>query len=251
MEALSHKHRESQALVVRPHVFLSPFAVIWKLALMHWHRLHHKWHHQRSSDNKHGFPKFSTLFSHEATLSHERVPHWNARSTSLAPETPLPPLLGYVIGPRSSRDSSSSDWVWLVFTTNPDTWFHWGRWDLKGVGHGSPNPFPLHSMMHWARAVHVRNACASLLLSPLAFALSVSTSRHNALDVWISVSAPFLTPEIRILRSCWLWWGQFSCHLIKRWRWKWDFGERLSLIGFQRAGNRPHHSWALRWLCRS
>lgn len=84
MEAFSHKHRESQALVVRPRVFLSPFAVIWKLALMHWHRLHHKWHHQRSSDNKHGFPKFSTLFSHEATLSHERVPHWNVRLVLLA-----------------------------------------------------------------------------------------------------------------------------------------------------------------------
>lgn len=163
-----------------------------------------------------------------------------AHSSSLAP---LPPLLGYFIGPLSSRDSSSGDWVWLVFTTNPDTWFHWGRWDLKGGGHGSPNPFPLHSMMHWARAADVRNSCASLLLSPLAFALSVSSWRHNALNVWVSVSIPFLMPEIRILRSCRLWGGQFSRRLIKRWRWKWGFGDRLPLIWFQRARQQ--------WSCRS
>lgn len=55
----------------------------------------------------------------------------------------LSPLLGYFISPLNSCDSSSSDRVWLVFTTssaNPDTWFHWGRWDLKGGGHGSPGP---------------------------------------------------------------------------------------------------------------
>lgn len=55
----------------------------------------------------------------------------------------LSPLLGYFISPLNSCDSSSSDRVWLVFTTssaNPDTWFHWGRWDLKGGGHGSPSP---------------------------------------------------------------------------------------------------------------
>lgn len=55
----------------------------------------------------------------------------------------LSPLLGYFISSLNSCDSSSSDRVWLVFTTssaNPDTWFHWGRWDLKGGGHGSPSP---------------------------------------------------------------------------------------------------------------
>lgn len=156
-------------------------------------------------------------------------------STSLVPETPLPPLLGYFFGPLSSRDSSSGDWVWLVFTTNPDTWFHWRRWDLKGGGHGSPNPFPLYSMMHWARVTDVRNVCASLLHSPLAFALSVSSWRQNALDVWVSVSASFLTPEIRILCSCRLRGGHFSRCLIKRWCGKWGFGERLPLIWFQRA----------------
>lgn len=240
MKALSHEHRESQALALAPHFFLSPFAVIWRLSLIDWHRLHHKWHHQRRSDNKHGFPKCSALSSREATLS-----AWTgttlkcspraAHSTSLAPEMPLPPLLGYFNGPLSSSDSSSGDWVWLVFATNPDTWFHWGRWDLKDGGHGSPNPFPLYSMMHWARVTDVRNACASLLFSPLAFALSVSSWRHNALAVWVSVSTPFLTPEIRILHSCRLWGGHFRCRLIKRWRWKWSFGERLPLIWYLRA----------------
>lgn len=77
MQALSHKHSESQALTLGPRFFLSPFVVIWTLSLMHWHRLHHKWHHRRSSGNKHGLPKCSALSSREATLSHERAPRWN------------------------------------------------------------------------------------------------------------------------------------------------------------------------------
>lgn len=63
----------------------------------------------------------------------------NELQTTLSPS----PLLGYFIGPLNSCDSSSRDRVWLVFTTssaNFDTWFHWGRWDLKGEGHGSPSP---------------------------------------------------------------------------------------------------------------
>lgn len=64
-------------------------------------------------------------------------------STVAIPGWSLSSLLGYFISALNSPDSSSSDRVWLVFTTssaNPDTWFHWGRWDLKGGGHGSPNP---------------------------------------------------------------------------------------------------------------
>lgn len=120
MKALSHKHRESQALVVRPHVFLSPFAVIWKLALMHWHRLHHKWHNQRSSDNKHGFPKFSTLFSHEATLSHERVPHWNAARLVLGNTSPS--LIG-LCHRASQQPWQLQQWLSLAC-------FHYKPWHL-------------------------------------------------------------------------------------------------------------------------
>lgn len=210
MEARSHEHRESQELVNGASHLLEPL---------------------QPSNNKHGFP----CLQHFPAMKHLICSRHAARSTSVVPERPLPPLLGYFFGPLSSRDSSSGDWVWLVFTTNPDTWFHWRRWDLKGGGHGSPNPFPLYSMMHWARVTDVRNVCASLLRSPLAFALSVSSWRQNALDVWVSVSTPFLTPEIRILCSCRLRGGHFSRCLIKRWCGKWGFGERLPLIWFQRA----------------
>lgn len=51
----STQTQRKSGLSGRPCVFLSPFVVIWRLFLMHWHR--HKWHHQQSSDNKHGFPK--------------------------------------------------------------------------------------------------------------------------------------------------------------------------------------------------
>lgn len=81
-----------------------------------------------------GFRHFSLFY----TPTDSTVKWISGRLSTVAiPVWSLSPLLGYFISTLSSPDSSSSDWVWLVFMTssaNPDTWFHWGRWDLRRWG---------------------------------------------------------------------------------------------------------------------
>lgn len=108
-----------------PRIFLSPFAVIWRL--MHWPRRHHKLHHQRSSDKKN---KASQSLQHFPTIKrlclingrHLVCSRRAPRSTSLAPEMPPPPLIG-LFHRASQQPWQLQPWLSLAC-------FHYKPWHL-------------------------------------------------------------------------------------------------------------------------
>lgn len=147
-----------------------------------------------------------------------------ARSASLAPETPL-----FLIG--LFHWASQQPWQlqrWLSLAC-----FHYKPWHLISLrkmgserwGTRVAKPFSsifddtLSASCWCEKCLHVP-ASQSSCFCPFCLLLKTQCSEF--------LGDLFLTPEIRILHSCLLWGGQFSCRLIKRWHWKWDFGETSS-----------------------
>lgn len=85
-------------------------------------------------------------------------------------------LWPYFIGPLNSCDNSERYWVRLVFTTssaNFDTWFHWGKWDLKGGGYRSQA-----ALLH---IVYLKNPSIALFFLPLTSLFVILVYKYKAI----------------------------------------------------------------------
>lgn len=166
--------------------------------------------------------KCSRHAAHSSSL-HLSLPYW-VISLGLSAAVTVPAVIEFGLFSLQTLtpDFIEGDGIWKVGDMGRQTLFLFIRWCTE-----------LEPLM-WEIAVR---PCSSVLL------LLPFLSPPEDTMLWMSESlSAFLSwcLRIRILRSCRLWGGQFSHRLIKRWRWKWGFGDRLPLIWFQ----QPHQQWS-------